>query len=141
MEIIVKTEAELGQAISEVLQFAEGRKKFTLTGDLGAGKTTFTQHFCRALGVEDAVTSPTFSIVNEYVYLDEKGVERAFHHLDLYRLNHLEEALGIGIEDYLDDEDYCFIEWPEMVEPMLPENTVHIIINILPDLSRKILLL
>jgi tRNA threonylcarbamoyladenosine biosynthesis protein TsaE len=91
--------------------------------------------------VGDLVTSPTFSLVNEYEYEDETGNKSRFHHLDLYRLNDIQEALEIGIEDYLYDDNYCFIEWPELVAPLLPEDVVHIKITIMPDLSRKILLL
>ena len=140
-QIVVSTENELEAAVGRVLRFANGRKKFTLTGDLGAGKTTFTQYFCKKLGVEDAVTSPTFSLVNEYIYIGAENRERQFHHLDLYRLENIDEALQIGIEDYLYDDEYCFIEWPEVIAPLLPEDTVHIKISIMPDLRRKILLL
>lgn len=139
--IHISNEEELRGAVKEVLQFAEGRKKFTLTGDLGAGKTTFTQYFCKMLGMGDAVTSPTFSLVNEYEFEDETGSQHLFHHIDLYRLNDIEEALNIGIEDYLYDDNYCFIEWPELIAPLLPEDVVHIKITIMPDLGRKILLL
>lgn len=139
-EIIISDESEMLDAAQTVLNSSEGKKKFTLIGDLGAGKTTFTQHFCRLIGVKDEVTSPTFSLVNEYVYSIENE-ERKFYHLDLYRLKSIEEALDIGIEDYLYDDNYCFIEWPEIIEELLPEDTVQIKITILPDLQRKILLL
>lgn len=140
-ELIVKDVQALEKASKKILNTFEGRKVFTLTGDLGAGKTTFTQAICRHLGVQENVTSPTFSLVNEYTYLDEKGNELLFRHLDLYRLKNIEEALDIGIEDYLYDGNYCFIEWPEIIGPLLPEETVKINISILRDSSRKILIL
>lgn len=139
-EIIVTQESELESTVEKILRFANGRKKFTLIGDLGAGKTTLTQYFCKKIGVKDNVTSPTFSLVNEYVF-EENGKTHRFYHLDLYRVKDLDEALAIGIEDYLFGEEYCFVEWPEVVAPLLPEDVVHIKISILADLRRKILLL
>ena len=126
-------------AVEALLHFAEGRKKITLTGDLGAGKTAFVKAFCRRLKVADNVSSPTFALVNEYVFLGENGQEQTIHHLDLYRLRSLDEALGIGIEDYLYDEHYCFIEWPEIIADMLPDELVFVKIETLPDESRRFL--
>ena len=140
-EIIVKDLGELKIAAQMVLERAGGPKTIALSGDLGAGKTALTQAVCRILGVGQNVTSPTFSLVNEYTYTDEKGREQLFLHLDLYRLKSIEEALGIGIEDYLHSPSYCFIEWPEIIHPLLPPDTIHINISILRDSSRKILIL
>lgn len=140
-EILVKDLSEIKSAAKEILRYAADRKVITLTGDLGAGKTTLTQAICKALGVGENVTSPTFSLVNEYSYLDKNGQEQLFRHLDLYRLKNLDEALDIGIEDYLEDGQYCFIEWPEIIEPLLPEKVVKINISILNNSSRKILIL
>lgn len=139
-EFILSDISELDKAVDQIILFANGRKKFTLVGDLGAGKTTLTQYFCKKIGVKDDVTSPTFSLVNEYLYSDG-GREHKFYHLDLYRLKTEQEALDIGIEEYLYDENYCFVEWPEIIWALLPDETVHIKISILPDLRRKILLL
>lgn len=94
---------------------------FTLTGDLGAGKTTLVTAFCRQIGVTDEPSSPTFSIVNEY-----RGENLKVFHIDCYRLQDLDEALSIGFEDYLEQGDYCFIEWPAVIEPLLPSGVVHI---------------
>lgn len=124
-----------------LLRLADGKKKITLSGDLGAGKTAFTKAFCRRLKVNETVTSPTFALVNEYSYRDESNRERLVHHLDLYRLKNMEEAYGIGIEEYLYNDDYCLIEWPEIIEDLLPEDVVQVKITILPDASRKILFL
>jgi tRNA threonylcarbamoyladenosine biosynthesis protein TsaE len=140
-ELIAYTEEDLPAVVQALLGFAGGRKKFTLSGDLGAGKTALTKAFCRHFGVQDLVTSPTFSLVNEYYFRDETGKEQTIHHLDLYRLRNLDEAYGIGIEDYLYDDFYTLIEWPGLIEDLLPDGVVNIKISILPDSSRKILFL
>ncbi len=138
-EFYVQSETGLGEAVEALLHFAEGRKKIALMGDLGAGKTAFVKAFCRRLKVEGNVSSPTFALVNEYVFWDENGQEQLIHHLDLYRLNNVEEALAIGIEDYLDDEHYCLIEWPEIIVSLLPDDTVFVKIETQPDDSRRFL--
>ncbi|HFA48916.1 MAG TPA: tRNA (adenosine(37)-N6)-threonylcarbamoyltransferase complex ATPase subunit type 1 TsaE [Bacteroidetes bacterium] len=132
---------EIGFAASQILNFSKTAKTFALSGDLGAGKTTLVQAICRHLGITENVTSPTFSLVNEYPFQDKNGEAKLLRHLDLYRLKTIEEALGIGIEDYLYDGNYCFIEWPELIEALLPTDTVNINISILNDSSRKILIL
>ena len=114
------------------------RRKVALYGELGAGKTTFVQAFCRRLGVEDTPASPTFSLINEYGYRDAEGRQMLVHHLDLYRLNSIQEAFDIGIEEILYDPWYCFIEWPQLIEPMLPEETVKIQLEILSKTARRI---
>lgn len=142
VEIYVDTPAELDQAVRKLLDFAGKRRTFAFSGDIGAGKTTFIQAFCRRFGVEEAVTSPTFSLVNEYIYRDgETGEEGRILHLDLYRLEDLEEALDIGIEEILDSDAYKLIEWPALIEPLLPEGTVRINIEIVENSRRKILFL
>ena len=140
-ELIAKTEKELAEAVRVLLRIAGDRKKIALTGDLGAGKTAFAKAFCRHFNVKENVTSPTFAIVNEYTYLDEANQEHLIHHLDLYRLKDVEEAYGIGIGEYLDDENYCLIEWPGIISELLPEDIVQIKITIMADASRKILFL
>lgn len=134
---IAQSEADLELVVDALLRFAEGKKKFALTGDLGAGKTAFVKAFCRRQNVTKNVSSPTFALVNEYDYFDENGQKQLIHHLDLYRLKDMEEALGIGIEDYLDDGHYCFIEWPQVIEALLPEETVFVSIAVLADGSRR----
>lgn len=141
VEFVAHTEDDLDQAVEMLLRLADGKKKITLSGDLGAGKTAFTKAFCRRLNVNETVTSPTFALVNEYSYRDESNRERLVHHLDLYRLKNMEEAYGIGIEEYLYNDDYCLIEWPDIIEDLLPEDAVQVKITILPDASRKILFL
>lgn len=141
MEFIIRHIGALEKVAEAALAFAGGRKKFFLTGDLGSGKTTFTKAFCKKLEANDEVTSPTYSLVNEYAYRDESGREKIIHHLDLYRLKNLQEALDIGIEDYLYDQNYCLIEWPEIIEPIAPDDVVRIIFSLEADSSRKILFL
>ena len=92
---------------------------FTLQGDLGAGKTTFVTQVVELLNIGDDVSSPTYSLVNIY-----EGNSLKVHHLDLYRLNSLSEAFGIGIEEIIEDADYCFIEWPEVIEEILSDDVI-----------------
>lgn len=141
MEFNIQSTEELPLLVEKLLAFANGRKKIFFIGEIGAGKTTFIQAFCRHFQVNENVTSPTFSLINEYTYLDENQKEQLIHHIDLYRLENQQEALDIGIEDYLYDGDYCLIEWPDLVENLLSEEVVIIKIEILNDSSRKILFL
>ena len=100
---------------------------------MGAGKTTFTTALCQVLGVrEDAVGSPTFAIVNEY----KTAGGQMIYHFDFYRISRLEEALDIGLYDYLDSGNLCLMEWPENIEPLLPEETLNVKIDVKPDGSR-----
>jgi tRNA threonylcarbamoyladenosine biosynthesis protein TsaE len=117
------------------------QRKVALYGTLGAGKTSLVQAFCRWLGVEDSPTSPTFSLINEYGYRDVANQPALVHHLDLYRLNTLEEAFDIGIEEILYDPWYCFIEWPQLIEAILPEDTVKIQLEIMSETARRLLIL
>ena len=141
MEHFVRKIEELEAAAEAALKWADRRLKFFLSGDLGAGKTTFAKAFCKKLGVKDQVTSPTFSLVNEYVFVDDDGHENIIRHLDLYRLKNLQEAMDIGIEDFLYDTNYCLVEWPEIIETIAPEDVVRIIFSLEADSSRKILFL
>lgn len=141
MELIVKDISELKSVVKQLLDFADGRKKMLFKGEIGAGKTTFIKEFCAHFNVNEHVTSPTFSLVNEYSYTDENGKECLIHHLDLYRLKNAQEALDIGIEDYLYDDFYCLIEWPELIENLLPERVVRINLERKEDSTGKILFL
>ncbi len=102
---------------------------FAFYGKMGAGKTTFIKEFCRQLGVETIVNSPTFAIVNEYVSNDGQSI----YHFDLYRLERWEEMLDIGYEDYFYSDNYCLLEWPEKVENLLPNSHVKVMIESDPD--------
>ena len=139
MELIINQLKELEKAAKILLSFAGNRKKWCFYGDLGAGKTTFIKVICQQLKVKEGVTSPTYSLVNEYSYMDAKvAIIKQLYHLDLYRLQQIEEALDIGIEEYLYDDNYCFIEWAQIIEPILPTETVTIRIEMMEDGRRKI---
>ena len=101
---------------------------------MGSGKTTFTTALCKVLGVTDPVGSPTFAIVNEYMRADGEPM----YHFDFYRINKLEEAIEIGLYDYLDSGCLCIMEWPENIEELLPEDTLCIHITVNPDQSRTL---
>ena len=140
MELIASSTGELEAIARQLLKFAGRQKKMAFYAEIGAGKTTLIQAICAILKVAEQVTSPTFSLINEYHYM-EGGQEALVYHIDLYRLNTIQEALDIGIEDYLYGEGYTFLEWPELVESLLPEDVVRIKIEILDNSSRKILFL
>ena len=108
---------------------------FAFNGQMGAGKTTFIKALCEALGVSEPVTSPTFAIVNEY-RSDETG--ELIYHFDFYRIKKLEEAYDMGCEDYFYSGAVCLIEWPELVEDLLPGNTVWVDIKVNEDETRTI---
>ena len=141
MEIVVHSLPELDACIPQVLAALAGRRKIALYGEMGAGKTTFVKAFCRQLGVKETTASPTFSLVNQYSYTEKDGSTALVYHLDLYRLKSLQEALDIGIEDLLYDPWYCIIEWPQLAEPLLPEDAAKIQIEITGETARRILIL
>ncbi|MBR1800563.1 MAG: tRNA (adenosine(37)-N6)-threonylcarbamoyltransferase complex ATPase subunit type 1 TsaE [Bacteroidaceae bacterium] len=118
------------------------RRVVAFYGSMGAGKTTFIAALCRELGVTEPVTSPTFAIVNEYrttALSPAGGVgEGSIFHFDFYRIKRLEEAYDIGFEDYLDSGHLCLIEWPELIEELLPEDAVRVHITVNDDGSRSI---
>ncbi len=109
-------------------------KVFAFYGEMGAGKTTFIKEICMALGVTDPITSPTFAIVNEY---NSKMVDKIYH-FDFYRINKIEEAFDFGYEDYFYSGALCFIEWPELVDSILPDNCTHVQIKVNEDDSRTV---
>lgn len=103
---------------------------------MGAGKTTFINEVCRQLGVEtDATSSPTFALVNEY---RSDTTAELIYHFDLYRLEELDEAMDMGIEDYLDCGALCLIEWPDVIDPILPTDVVEVTLSVNPDGSRSL---
>lgn len=113
----------------------EGGWVFAFYGKMGAGKTTFVKALCEELGVDDVVNSPTFAIVNEYHSIVLDG---PIFHFDFYRIKRLEEAYDIGVDDYFYSGSPCFIEWPELVEDILPEDVVRITIEEQPDGTRTV---
>lgn len=126
--------SQLETAAHEFIEQAGEHKVFAIYGEMGVGKTTFIKAVCEALGVEENITSPTFAIVNEY----KGGNGDPIYHFDFYRINKLEEVYDFGYEDYFYSGNLCFIEWPELIEPLLPEECVRISIKEQPDGSRVI---
>ena len=122
MKIIVKTESGLIHAAKQLIAEFPASRIFALYGLMGAGKTTFIKAVCLELGVMDIVQSPTFSIINEY----KTGEGNSIFHFDFYRIKKTEEVFDIGYEEYIYSGSYCFIEWPELIESMLPEDTIRI---------------
>lgn len=102
-----------------------GERVFAFYGSMGAGKTTFIKAICRELGSEDYVTSPTFALINEYT----TSKESVIYHFDFYRIKKIDEAFDLGYEDYIYSGNYCFIEWPEMIEQLLPAGIVEVRIS------------
>ena len=103
-------------------------------GELGSGKTAFVRGMARGMGIDCRVSSPTFTIVNEY----RAGNGRAVYHFDFYRIERLQEVLDIGYEEYVDSDGLCLMEWPEKIEPILPEDTLRVHIAEQPDGSRSV---
>lgn len=135
---MVQSPDELSAVAPQLLEALAGRRKIALYGEMGAGKTTLVKAVCQALGVAENTASPTFSLVNHYVYTGPEGAPTLFYHLDLYRLNSLQEALDIGLEDLLYDANYCVIEWPQLAEPVFPEDMALVHIDILGEMERRI---
>ncbi len=133
-EVQIQNIADLDRAAKEFLEKIEDRTLVALFAPMGSGKTTFTTAICRVLGVTDPVGSPTFAIVNEYMRADGEPM----YHFDFYRINKLQEAVEIGLYDYLDSGCLCIMEWPENVEELLPEETLKVQIRVNPDQSRTI---
>ena len=129
---------ERGEEVSalEILKACEPHRVFAFDGQMGAGKTTFIKKLCEEMGTVDVVNSPTFAIVN--VYDVEQPYRGEVYHFDCYRLKDIREALDFGAEEYLYSGNYCFIEWPEMIEAILPEDTVWIKIEPQENGDRKL---
>jgi tRNA threonylcarbamoyladenosine biosynthesis protein TsaE len=130
----IKGLEELPKAVSELKKHSEKNKVITFHGSMGAGKTTLIKAFCKALGVTDNVTSPTFSIVNEYETIEG---EKIFH-FDFYRIKNLHEAFDMGFENYLYSDNLCLIEWPEKISELLPEHYVKVQIEEVAEGNRMI---
>ena len=120
--------------VARELLSEKGPSIWAFYGEMGAGKTTFIQKICDALKVEQQVSSPTFNLINEYV----SDKDDLIYHFDFYRLNDIDEALNIGTMEYFDSEEYCFLEWPEKIETLLPEIRRNIYIQIINDTQRII---
>lgn len=123
-QFVARNLKELDDVAKEILDFIKDQNIVAIDGKMGAGKTTLIKSICKKLGVFEIVSSPTFSLVNEYTDTDGKSV----FHFDFYRIKKLEEVYDIGYEEYFYSGNFCFIEWPEMITDLLPEN--HTIIKI-----------
>ncbi len=128
MELLIESLDGIDSAAREFVSLIGSSTVFALYGGMGVGKTTFVKAVCHALGVEDEVNSPTFAIINEYETADGSPV----YHFDFYRVKSLREAMDIGCQDYFYSGHLCFIEWPELVEPLLPADAVRVVCEELP---------
>lgn len=135
MEIKIQSLEEIRQAARQFVEAMGENTLFALYGKMGAGKTTFIKALCEELGVTDVITSPTFAIVNEY-RSDRSG--ELIYHFDFYRIKELSEVYDMGYEDYFYSGALCFIEWPELVEELLPADVVKVTIEVGEDESRVI---
>ena len=135
MEIKIKDLEHISEAAREFVNYIGDRRVFAFYGSMGAGKTTFVKAVCEVLGVEDVITSPTFAIVNEYTISQQPT---AIYHFDFYRIKKLEEVYDMGYEDYFYSGSLCFIEWPELIEELLPEDAVKVSITEQEDGSRVV---
>lgn len=125
---------QIQQAAERFLADTAGRKVFAFHGEMGAGKTTFIHALCETLGVKDAITSPTFSIINQY----ESGAGTTIYHMDLYRIRDEQEAINAGMEDCLYSGNTCLVEWPDRAPGIFPEDTLHVCIEALDTNTRKL---
>ena len=134
MEITISNLDNIRESAREFINNIGSHKVFAFYGKMGAGKTTFIKAICEELGVDDVITSPTFAIINEY-----SGKDETIYHFDFYRIKKLEEVYDMGYEDYFYSEALCFIEWPELIEEVLPEDAVKVQITEKEDGTRAIL--
>lgn len=132
MDIQIKSLDNIQEAAKTFLQNMGNARVFAFYGKMGAGKTTFIKALCEQLGVEDVITSPTFALVNEYT----SGKGEPIYHFDFYRIKKIEEVYDMGYEDYFYSGNLCLLEWPELIEDLLPEDAVKVSITEKEDGSR-----
>ena len=132
MEIRINSLDTIHEAAKEFIKGMGDGKVFAFYGKMGAAKTTFIKALCEVLGVKDVITSPTFAIINEYT----DGNNNPIYHFDFYRIKKLEAVYDMGYEDYFYSGNLCLLEWPELVEDVLPENVIKVTIEEQPDGSR-----
>ena len=152
MEIKIQDLEHIREAAREFISHIGERRVFAFYGKMGAGKTTFVKAICEELGVDDVITSPTFAIVNEYgtssnspclegdqkSSLSREDLGGSIYHFDFYRIKRLEEVYDMGFEDYFYSGALCFIEWPELIEDILPDDAVRVTIEEQADGSRLV---
>ncbi len=131
---LIFSKAELSKAAAWLLEQRGTHTVLAFHGPMGAGKTTLIHALCRQLGVQDAVSSPTYALINEY----RSGSGEAVYHLDLYRLSGEEEALQAGVEDCLCSGSLCLVEWPEKAAALLPDNTLHASLQVVDNVTRRL---
>lgn len=139
MKIIIHQLNEIRKAARQFIEQAlkgDCQRVVAFYGSMGAGKTTFIRALCEELGVTDVVTSPTFAIVNEYEV--DRAKDFSIFHFDFYRIKRLEEVYDMGYEDYFYGSSLCLIEWPELIEELLPDDCLRVTIRVLDDGSREI---
>ena len=130
------SQTDIDNAADLILEAADGCSVIAFHGEMGAGKTTIISAIARALGVSaEEISSPSFSIINEY---RSEATAELIYHFDLYRLQSIEQAAEIGVEDYFDSGALCLLEWPDIIDPLLPVATTDVYITVLPDSSREI---
>ena len=127
-------EEELQEVARKLISNFSHIKVWCFNAEMGAGKTTLAKKICKELGVKDEMSSPTFGIVNEYLASDGKGI----YHFDFYRLKDIEEAIDIGVEEYLYSGNLCLLEWPEIIDPLLPDEYLQISIKLVGDNTRSL---
>ena len=140
ISIVIKDIEHIREAAREFIEHIGDRRVFAFYGKMGAGKTTFVKAICEELGVEDVITSPPFAIINEYTltsHLSPLTSSNIFH-FDFYRIKKLEEVYDMGYEDYFYSGALCFIEWPELIEEILPDDAVRVSIAEQEDGSRLV---
>ena len=133
MEFVAASLADLPAAADWLLEQSAEKRVFIFKAPMGAGKTSFIKDICSQLGVTDATSSPTFSIVNEY-----ESANGPVYHFDFYRLKDEQEAFDLGYEEYFYSGDYCFVEWPEKIPNLIPDDAVEVNITVDEDLKRHI---
>jgi tRNA threonylcarbamoyladenosine biosynthesis protein TsaE len=136
MEWIYKLN-QVQQTATQLWKVIGNAKVLAIHGAMGAGKTTFIHALCDVKNVKDTVGSPTFSIINEYIYIENDQGKKIFH-IDLYRLKDEQEALQAGVGDCLYNDHICMVEWPEKIPSLLPADTVHIYIKLLDEQTRSL---
>ena len=149
--IVISDIEHVGEAARQFVKLMGDSCIFAFYGSMGAGKTTFIKALCEELGVSDVITSPTFAIVNEYTITQPPArpedacyrrdartpnTHQTIYHFDFYRIKRIEEVYDMGYEDYFYSGNLCFIEWPELIEQLLPDDAVHVSIIQQPDNSR-----
>lgn len=134
IQIAISSIDKIDSAARQLVDILGSRRKVAFFGEMGAGKTTLIQAVCKVLGVEDTVASPTFALINEY--FTKEGV--SVYHFDLFRIEDISEMYDLGYEDYFYSDAYCFIEWPEKVMELIPEDVLMLEIKVMDDGCRVV---